>query len=124
MNADEARDRAVNALANRFRAFGATDPAIRAHEYIGGLMAEGWTWQPTENRPVPPKRDDECQQHAGQWAGRCAGCAADQLEAATAKRAQRTPPPKVPKPPLPRVHPQPIRELLPSPHDTTTEENR
>lgn len=28
---------------------------------------------------IPPKRDEECPIHAGQWAARCSGCAADRL---------------------------------------------
>lgn len=100
MNADEARDRAINALASRFRAFGASDPAIRAHDFIGGLQAEGWIWMPAENRPAPPRRTEECPEHAGQWANRCSGCVADQLENTN---PPRTPAPKTPKPPLPRV---------------------
>lgn len=79
MNADEARERAASALSQRLRAWKVDSPEVRGREFIGELMNAGWLWMPTENRPRPPRREQECEVHAGQWDGRCAGCAADRL---------------------------------------------
>lgn len=79
MNADEARERAGSALAGRLRAWGVDTAEIRGREYVAELMNAGWRWMPPENRPTPPRREQECRVHAGQWDGRCAGCAADRI---------------------------------------------
>lgn len=79
MNADEAREQATHALATRLRAWSVANPELRARDYVAGLYKAGWRWQATENRPQPPRRGEECDIHAGQWADRCAGCAADRL---------------------------------------------
>lgn len=79
MNADEAREQACHALANRLRAWGLSDCEVRARDFVAGLYGAGWRWQAPENRPIPPRRADECDVHAGNWASRCAGCAADRL---------------------------------------------
>lgn len=79
MNADEAREQACHALAARLRAWGVSDGEVRARDYIAGLYSVGWRWQSPENRPAPPRREDECPTHAGQWAIRCAACVADEL---------------------------------------------
>lgn len=105
MNADEAREQACRALAARLRAWSLPDPEVKARDYVAGLYAAGWRWQSPENRPTPPRRDDECEIHAGQWATRCAGCAADQK--AAPDDVELTQPPiattKTPKPRLPRI---------------------
>ncbi|WP_028654870.1 hypothetical protein [Nocardioides sp. J54] len=101
MNAEEAREQACHALAARLRAWGVPDPEVRARDYMAGLHAAGWRWQAPENRPTPPRRAEECTTHAGQYAARCAGCAADAK--AIEHRPEPEPPrPKAPKPPLPR----------------------
>ena len=43
----------------------------------------------------PPRRDQECPHHAGQWAGNCGGCAVDRAngDPAPSKRTTRTGPP-------------------------------
>lgn len=103
MNADEAREQAARALAARLRAWSLPDPEVKARDYVAGLYAAGWRWQSPENRPTPPRRGDECEIHAGQWAGRCAGCAADQKAAPDDRDEPRPLPPKTPKPRLPRT---------------------
>lgn len=60
MNANEARDQAINALSIRLRGWGIDSPEIKARDYIAGLQRAGWVWAHPENRPQPPKPDEAC----------------------------------------------------------------
>lgn len=49
-----------------------------------GVLAGSFTPGPPEMKPgraEPPRREDECQMHPGQWANNCGGCRADELAA-------------------------------------------
>jgi hypothetical protein len=66
------------------------------------LRNERWNDEPAAPGPTtrkPPRRDEECPDHPGQWAGNCAGCAADRLEATQPRVVQQ---PREEKPRLPR----------------------
>src|SRR5690606_4981273 len=79
MNAAEARAQAIAALSHRLRGRGVDQPETKAAIYLADMTKAGWVWMSPENRPHPPRREDQCDRHPGEWADRCRGCASDQL---------------------------------------------
>lgn len=57
-----------------------------------GAITRPFLPEPVKPTSGPPKRDQECPHHAGQWAGNCGGCRADQAagDPLPAKRTTRT----------------------------------
>lgn len=68
---------AKKALAARLLIWGIDEPASRAEGFIDDLVTQGWAMQPRhEIRPRPPKADEQCPRHPGQWADNCGPCLA------------------------------------------------
>lgn len=70
-------DAAVTALTYRLRDWGVPDPNMKARAFIDDLQGRGWKVVNEGVRPQPPRKADECPEHAGQYASGCGGCAAD-----------------------------------------------
>jgi hypothetical protein len=70
---------AKRALAARLRAWGIGDDAASlAAGFIDDLAAQGWAIEAhRETRRQPPRRDQECRAHPGEWADACRPCATE-----------------------------------------------
>lgn len=58
----------------------AADPTI-ATPTVLGMDGPHWQPRPLDEKPTPrpPRRDEACPDHPGQWRSNCHSCAADQL---------------------------------------------
>src|SRR5690606_30620260 len=58
----------------------AANPDAKSPGVIPVTSGEHWREKLRGSEPwAPPKSDQECDRHPGEWADRCRGCASDQL---------------------------------------------
>lgn len=60
----------------------AADRTLETPGAIANLRSSAWSERVTKaEQRQPPKRDEECHHHPGEWPDACRGCAADRLTA-------------------------------------------